>query len=300
MVASIPGSPVQQWIFSMVVVGGVSAVAVQQMREPEVVPPVEVVVAPLVEVVPELPKIAEPPVAEVVRIDGEVATIAGTGQPGEEIIIMDGHDELARTAVGADGTYAVVFDYEVPENGAHIDVVETNGEGENISAENSIAILPRVGADPELAKLEGNIIKVEVDNRDELTFAGMVYGDGDDPVISGSSTPKTTLNITVNGKPMGTTDVDDDGNWSMKLAGIEVGKHILGLSSDDGQSFDVPIERAAIEVVQKITRGDTLWRIAELRFGDGNRYTDIYNLNADKIRNPDLIFPDQNITLPVE
>lgn len=319
MVASIASGSAPQWIFSIVVVAGVSAVAVQQLREPEATPPVEVVVAPLEDVVPILPalpveidvaplgdvvpilpKIIEPPVAEVVRIDGEVATIAGTGQAGEEIIIMSGTQELARTTVGTDGTYAVVFDYIVPDAGAKLDVVETNGEGENIAAENSIAILPRVGADPTLAQLEGDIIKVEVDNRDELTFAGIVYGDADDPVISGNSTPNTTLSVSLNGKPVGSTEVNSDGIWSMSLANLDVGQHILGFTSDDGQSFEVPIERAAIEVVQKITRGDTLWRIAELRYGDGRRYTDIYNMNADKISNPDLIFPDQDLVLPTE
>ena len=284
----------------MVVVGGVSVVAVQQLREPEEVPPVEIVVAPLEEVVPILPKIIEPPVADVVRIDDEVATIAGTGQPGEEIIIMSGTDELVRTAVGADGTFAAIFDYDVPDAGAKLDVVETNSEGENIAAESSIAVLPRVGADPELVSLEGDVIKVEVDNRDKLTFAGIVYGESDNTVISGSSTPNTTINITINGKSVGSTDVDSNGIWSLKLADLAVGKHILGLSSNDGQSFEVPIERAAIDVVQKITRGDTLWRIAELRYGDGNRYTDIYNLNADKINNPDLIYPDQDLILPTE
>ena len=47
-----------------------------------------------------------------------------------------------------------------------------------------------------------------------------------------------------------------------------------------------------------VRRGDTLWHIAEHRYGQGIRYTAIYRNNRDQIRNPDLIYPGQEFRLP--
>lgn len=46
--------------------------------------------------------------------------------------------------------------------------------------------------------------------------------------------------------------------------------------------------------------GYTLWGIARASLGDGILYVQVYNANKDKIKNPDLIYPGQVFTLPVE
>ncbi len=46
--------------------------------------------------------------------------------------------------------------------------------------------------------------------------------------------------------------------------------------------------------------GFTLWGIAKETFGDGVLYVQVYEANKDKIRNPDLIYPGQVFSLPVE
>lgn len=44
--------------------------------------------------------------------------------------------------------------------------------------------------------------------------------------------------------------------------------------------------------------GDSLWAIARKQLGDGNRWKEIYELNRDKVSNPNLIHPGQVLTLP--
>ena len=44
--------------------------------------------------------------------------------------------------------------------------------------------------------------------------------------------------------------------------------------------------------------GDCLWNIAKKYLGKGSRYTEIAELNKDKIKTPNLIFPGQVLTLP--
>ncbi|MBB4374243.1 hypothetical protein GGD63_007072 [Bradyrhizobium sp. cir1] len=47
-----------------------------------------------------------------------------------------------------------------------------------------------------------------------------------------------------------------------------------------------------------ISRGDSLWALSRLAYGDGARYAVIFNANRDKIRNPNLIYPGQTFVLP--
>ena len=47
-----------------------------------------------------------------------------------------------------------------------------------------------------------------------------------------------------------------------------------------------------------VSRGDSLWGISRLAYGDGSRYTMIYDANHQQIRNPDRIYPGQVFRIP--
>ncbi len=47
-----------------------------------------------------------------------------------------------------------------------------------------------------------------------------------------------------------------------------------------------------------ISRGDSLWALSRLAYGDGARYALIFKANRDKIHNPNLIYPGQTFVLP--
>jgi len=47
-----------------------------------------------------------------------------------------------------------------------------------------------------------------------------------------------------------------------------------------------------------VVRGDNLWDLARKFYGDGLRYAEIYNANANQIRNPKLIFVGQVFVVP--
>lgn len=48
----------------------------------------------------------------------------------------------------------------------------------------------------------------------------------------------------------------------------------------------------------KVKSGDCLWNIAKKFYGNGALYTKIYNANKSKIKNPNLIYPGQVLTIP--
>lgn len=47
-----------------------------------------------------------------------------------------------------------------------------------------------------------------------------------------------------------------------------------------------------------VSRGDSLWRISRRVYGEGVRYTVIFDANQEQIRNPNLIYPGQVFVLP--
>ncbi|WP_038943424.1 LysM peptidoglycan-binding domain-containing protein, partial [Bradyrhizobium japonicum] len=47
-----------------------------------------------------------------------------------------------------------------------------------------------------------------------------------------------------------------------------------------------------------ISRGDSLWALSKLAYGDGSRYAVIFNANRGKIHNPNLIYPGQTFVVP--
>lgn len=50
----------------------------------------------------------------------------------------------------------------------------------------------------------------------------------------------------------------------------------------------------------QVVCGDTLWDIARIFLGSGERWTELYELNQTLIDDPDLIFPGQVFAIPLE
>lgn len=54
----------------------------------------------------------------------------------------------------------------------------------------------------------------------------------------------------------------------------------------------------AVRSTHTVRSGESLWRIARREYGRGVLWPKIYDMNLDKIEDPDLIFPDQQFKLP--
>lgn len=74
---------------------------------------------------------------------------------------------------------------------------------------------------------------------------------------------------------------------------------------DDGkQTGTVQTERPSQnepkqETTYTVQDGDCLWNIAKKFYGDGSKYTVIYEANKDKIQNPNLIYAGQVLVIPL-
>ena len=47
-----------------------------------------------------------------------------------------------------------------------------------------------------------------------------------------------------------------------------------------------------------VVAGDTLSKIARHQYGDANLWRKIFEANQDKLKNPDLIYPGQQLIIP--
>lgn len=63
-----------------------------------------------------------------------------------------------------------------------------------------------------------------------------------------------------------------------------------------------PEARKAAEAAKTYTvkSGDSLWKISEQVYGNGNDWRKIYEANKDRIQNPDVIQPGWVLTIPVQ
>ncbi len=58
------------------------------------------------------------------------------------------------------------------------------------------------------------------------------------------------------------------------------------------------LPQPAATPIATVKRGDSLWAIAHRHLGKGQRYDEIVSANKPQIKNPNLIYPRQQLTLP--
>ena len=99
------------------------------------------------------------------------------------------------------------------------------------------------------------------------------------------------------------------GSWSVSLEDVEPGVHTLRIDEvdDDGEvvsRIETPFKREPKDLLDKmfvdsvtVQPGNSLWRIARHIYGRGVLYADIYRKNSHLIRDPNLIYPGQVLSL---
>ncbi len=74
---------------------------------------------------------------------------------------------------------------------------------------------------------------------------------------------------------------------------------------EEGKFIEEKVERleSEVKVTEKeytIKKGDSLWKIAQKELGNGSRWKYIYELNKDRIKNPNKLKAGKKILIPVE
>ncbi len=154
----------------------------------------------------------------------------------------------------------------------------------------------------------------------KLSVDAIDYDDRGRLSISGSAEPESKVQLYLDNGFVGQAQAGSDtgegrGGWSMSPeTAVDPGLYTLRADQiDDGgkvvQRVELPFSRAertpelatklaARENTVIVQPGNSLWRIARSNYGEGIRFTVIYQANADQISDPDLIYPGQVFKLP--
>ncbi len=138
--------------------------------------------------------------------------------------------------------------------------------------------------------------------------------------LGGRGSGKGFVRVYLNNKPVKTTEIAADGQWRTPLPEIDTGVYTLRIDEigEDGtvtSRVETPFKREEPEVLAALdTRddaargqdvsvitvqpGNTLWGIADEKYGDGFLYVRVFNANRDRIKNPHWIYPGQVFTIP--
>lgn len=144
----------------------------------------------------------------------------------------------------------------------------------------------------------------------QVSIDQVTYGESGTVRVSGRGAPGQTARVYLDNALEAEARVTDAGDWNVELtrdiapALYTLRVDVTAPSGDVSGRAETPFERAAEEDIklQKgavvVQPGNNLWKIADFVYGDGTRYSVIYQSNRDQIRNPDLIYPGQVFRLP--
>lgn len=75
-------------------------------------------------------------------------------------------------------------------------------------------------------------------------------------------------------------------------------KAVAGEESPTDIKANITVADESIYAKHTVKSGDTLGKIAKHYYGNAGKYTAIFEANKDILKNPDVIFPDQELKIP--
>jgi len=201
------------------------------------------------------------PSFDIARLEGADAVIAGTAAPGAIVDLLREGERLDRAAADASGQF-VMLPPRLPAGSYELTLSARLPDGTVASSKRGVKVtVSDTGASSRTAQSRAEYVP-------ETT--------------SQARSPQLPLQAA---KPQA--------NAASQPAHANPGSS----ASEEGASSPAVEPRSLAKVV---SRGDSLWRISRITYGDGTRYAIVYQANRDRIRNPNLIHPGQIIVLPTK
>lgn len=251
------------------------------------------------------------PSFDLVRVDKEgSAIIAGTAEPNSILTLNADGVELSQTDVGSDGNF--VFNLDLPKGSDPLSLALI-GEDETVSKE-TVLVMPVAEEKPVSPKIaiaqdDGEIIvqpEGEVGPVEQpLSLDSINYSEQGDVVLAGRGNDAQAVRVYVDNEPISMSRVEE-GAWKFVIPDVEEGIYTLRVDAVDEvgnvtERVESPFQRVIAEMKEgaaTIQPGFTLWKLAELKYGSGDRYIQIVEANKDNIKDPNMIFPGQVFEVP--
>jgi len=260
------------------------------------------------------------PSFDIVRVDANGVTVAaGRAEPGAVISLLRDGETIAEARANDAGEWVLTLTSPLPPGAAEFSLVATMADGVTVQSEQTVVIaVPEAGGSPlivigepgEASRiLQGPTAEAEAGR---LHLSTVDYGSSGAVIFSGQAAPNTTVRVLANEAELGRAEVDGQGSWSL-IADVTLPPGVydlqieqLGANGQVEAIIVLPFERASQQDLAQtsgrviVQPGNSLWRIARRVYGEGLRYTVIYEANAEQIRDPDLIYPGQVFSVPDE
>jgi len=258
------------------------------------------------------------PSFDIVRVDRTgYAVIAGRAQPGAKVVIYANEAPLAETTAERDGSWVISTETPLDAGSVELSLEMTTADGVVIRSDQTIIIyVPQREGDRPLVlrTTPGGATEVLQEPRDDgvgmgpLSLETIDYDEQGAVIFAGRAEAARVVQLFANGQFVGQTTAGGDGRWRM-TATIPPGVyklHVIQLDENGRPAYaiELPFERASANDIELrdgkvvVQPGNSLWRIARRAYGRGIQYTVIYEANADRIRDPDLIYPGQIFDVP--
>jgi nucleoid-associated protein YgaU len=257
---------------------------------------------------------------DVVRVEPDgSALVAGVAEPGAAVQVLVNGEAVATLQADRGGAFVGFVQLPHSDDVRRLDLSATRGQEPAqvsaapvfVSASSSQA--PEPAAPTVVIARPGGVELLQEPARGKVegvTIDLVSYRPGGAVSVSGRGNVLRLVRLYANAMFIAETMVREDGSWSIETA-MDLPPGTYTLRADEiGQDGRVtsrvesPFVREAPETVALapgqivVQPGNTLWRLAESAYGRGTRFTVIYEANADRIRDPNLIFPGQIITIP--
>ncbi|QHQ34766.1 LysM peptidoglycan-binding domain-containing protein [Algicella marina] len=262
------------------------------------------------------------PEFDLVRVDERGGgVVAGRAEPGTVVRVMAGGSEIATAEADSRGEFVAFIQTPASNEGLILSLLAENQAGELAEGVKTVLLLPVSAEDgteaaPAVLRKDGpgEVVRVTAPGGlgkvSSVTLDAITYDSAGAVVLSGRSPREQTIRIYVDGAAVKDVASRADGTWDAKLDEVEEGRYILrvdALAADGSVDSRVesPFQRVFPELAAQaslseitVQPGNTLWVMAEERYGNGFSYTQIFAANRNLIRDPDLIYPGQIFSLP--
>jgi len=263
------------------------------------------------------------PTFDVVRVNpGGSAVIAGRAAPGATVEIYAGDQFIGSVTADQRGEWVFVPSEPLQPGNRQLSLRARDESGTSVRSDQTVMIMvpeaseggnstalvvaaPSDGsAGTEVLQKPGGPVTAT------LGVDAMDYDERGEINLSGTATPNSTLNVYIDDTYFGTAESDDRGRWRLVPESLlKPGQYELRVDQVDNQGkvenrVAMPFVREEIKgelapgTFYVVQPGNSLWRIARRAYGQGERFTLIFEANTKQIRDPDLIYPGQIFTLP--
>lgn len=216
---------------------------------------------------------------DVARVDdhGEAAVIAGQAAPGAKVELLRDGQPLDSVVADASGQF-VMTPPKLPAGSYELTLRAKAPDGTIMQSSRTMPVT--IAEAPPPARVTAAVKPSEkTDDKSDIV----------------ASLPAPRLASTAAARPrlMGTPK--PRAMESRVMARVPAAGATVASASPAEVFNTAPAEAGGSRVV---SRGDSLWALSRLAYGDGNRYAVIFNANRGKIHNPNLIYPGQTVVLP--